>query len=172
MKKLSFALVTAFVATIVVFHFGTTSYAAENNIVVKKAYAFETAGLQKNGAAFVVLNLKEGASDDLLLGASGNIAERIELHSFEEKDGILKMVVKDAGTLSSDTTYEMSPKGDHIMLIGLKKPLAAGQSFPLTLNFKNNAAVEVDVKVKSLKDMVGHSHDHHGHHHDHGDHHH
>ena len=35
------------------------------------------------------------------------------------------------------------------MLIGLKKPLLAGESFPLTLHFKRAGDVRVDVKIEA-----------------------
>jgi periplasmic copper chaperone A len=43
-----------------------------------------------------------------------------------------------------------APNGFHIMLMGLKQPLVAGQSFPLTLTFTHAAPVTVDVKVQAL----------------------
>jgi copper(I)-binding protein len=36
------------------------------------------------------------------------------------------------------------------MLTGLPKPLAAGQTFPLTLQFQHAAPVTVQVRVRSL----------------------
>jgi copper(I)-binding protein len=47
-------------------------------------------------------------------------------------------------------TVTFTPGGTHIMLMGLKKPLAAGQSFPLTLTFTHAAPVTVEVKVRAL----------------------
>ena len=42
---------------------------------------------------------------------------------------------------------ELKPGGLHIMLVGLTRPLQAGESFPLTLTFQNAAPVTVIVKV-------------------------
>jgi periplasmic copper chaperone A len=47
-------------------------------------------------------------------------------------------------------TVALTPNSLHIMLTGLKQPLVAGQSFPLTLSFAHNPAVTVDVKVQPL----------------------
>jgi periplasmic copper chaperone A len=38
----------------------------------------------------------------------------------------------------------------HIMLIGLKKPLTAGQSFPLTLTFAKAGTRTVEVAVEKI----------------------
>jgi periplasmic copper chaperone A len=42
---------------------------------------------------------------------------------------------------------QFKPDGMHIMLLGLKHPLKAGDSFPLTLTFDKAGAVETMVKV-------------------------
>ena len=55
----------------------------------------------------------------------------------------------------------LRPSGLHIMLIGLKKPLVAGQTFPLTLRFEKAGATSVQVTVRG-KDAAampaGHAH--------------
>ena len=54
-----------------------------------------------------------------------------------------------------------APGGTHIMLMGMKQPLLAGQSFPLTLTFVHAAAVTVDVQVRGRgQQMPGGGHDH------------
>jgi copper(I)-binding protein len=40
------------------------------------------------------------------------------------------------------------------MLEGLKKPLKVGESFPLSLNFKNAGEVHLQVEVKSPQGVV------------------
>jgi hypothetical protein len=40
-------------------------------------------------------------------------------------------------------------EGYHFMLIGLKKPLNAGDKFPLTLNFEKAGRIEVSVTVQA-----------------------
>jgi len=42
---------------------------------------------------------------------------------------------------------EFKPGGMHIMLVGLKQPLKAGDSFPLTLAFQKAGAVETTVMI-------------------------
>ena len=36
----------------------------------------------------------------------------------------------------------------HVMLVGLKQPLKAGEVFPLVLNFANAGPVKVQVRVR------------------------
>jgi len=42
----------------------------------------------------------------------------------------------------------LKPGGEHIMLMGLNRPLREGQSFPLTLTFEKAGAREVAVAVE------------------------
>jgi periplasmic copper chaperone A len=44
----------------------------------------------------------------------------------------------------------LAPGGMHIMLIGLKSPLKAGQSFPLTLTFAKAGERTIDVAVEPV----------------------
>ena len=44
-----------------------------------------------------------------------------------------------------------NPNGYHLMLLGLKKPLQEGDSFPVWLTFKQAGEVKVDVRVQVPK---------------------
>ena len=59
------------------------------------------------------------------------------------------MRMREVGTIDvpAGGTVELQPGGLHLMLMGLKKPLVAGQAFPLTLRFEKAGAVEVQMKV-------------------------
>ena len=48
----------------------------------------------------------------------------------------MKMRQVDAVPLPAGQAVTLSPGGYHIMLVDLKAPLVAGQSFPLTLTFE------------------------------------
>jgi copper(I)-binding protein len=52
----------------------------------------------------------------------------------------------------------LKPGATHIMLVGLKEPLRAGQSFPLTLYFEKAGAKEVTVTVEKAGAMGRDSH--------------
>ncbi len=53
----------------------------------------------------------------------------------------------------------LSPGGYHVMLMGLKSPLKAGDSFPLTLAFEHAQPITVTVKVEAVG-ASGMEHDH------------
>jgi copper(I)-binding protein len=43
----------------------------------------------------------------------------------------------------------LAPQGLHLMLMGLEKPLVAGEHFPLTLHFAKGGDRVVEVSVQS-----------------------
>lgn len=55
--------------------------------------------------------------------------------------------------LPAGKTVSLEPGGMHIMLIGLIAPLKQGQSFPLTLSFKNGGTKEVTIAVAKVGAM-------------------
>jgi len=80
----------------------------------------------------------------------------------------MKMRALDQLELKTGQRLEMKPgAGIHIMLMGLKKPLAVGDKFPLTLNFSQAGKIETTVDVVDMKMPMkkGEMHEHHGQHH-------
>jgi copper(I)-binding protein len=62
---------------------------------------------------------------------------------------VMKMREVDGVDLPPNSKVAMQPgDGYHIMLMGLKKPLAAGDKFPMTLRFEKAGKVDVSVKVE------------------------
>ena len=56
----------------------------------------------------------------------------------------------------------LKPGGLHVMLIDLKKPLVAGQTFPLRLRFEKAGEIPVEVTVRKTGAGEGAEHLHHG----------
>ena len=145
------------------------------SIVVDKAVARATVGKMPNGAAF--LQIENKGADDALLSGSSPAAAKVEIHTMSMDGNVMKMRALDQLELKAGQKIEMKPgSGVHIMLMGLKKPLAVGDKFPLTLNFRKAGKLETTVSVvemgmpmkKGDGDMHDHDHgEHEHHHHDH-----
>jgi periplasmic copper chaperone A len=61
------------------------------------------------------------------------------------------MKMREAGQveIKPSTRLEMKPgDGYHLMLMGLRQPLKAGETFPLTLTFEKAGKAEVKVTVQ------------------------
>jgi copper(I)-binding protein len=67
---------------------------------------------------------------------------------------VMKMRQIDRLALPAGKTVQLSPGGYHLMLLGLKAPLKAGDSFPLTLKFEKAGEVTVKVRVEAAGAMT------------------
>jgi periplasmic copper chaperone A len=117
-------------------------------IAVVAPWSRPTPGAAKNGAVF--LEIKSAADEaDKLLSASGAVAENIEIHNHINDNGIMQMRRVDFIDIAEGSSTKLVPGGYHIMLLGLKQPLKAGETFKLKLTFEKAGAVEVDVAVRA-----------------------
>lgn len=97
------------------------------------------------------LKLTNKGAADRLLSARSPAADAAEIHSMTMEGDVMKMRQVDAIELASGQTVELKPGGYHLMLMGLKAPLKAGDQFPLTLKFEKAGEVVVTVKVEESK---------------------
>jgi copper(I)-binding protein len=127
------------------------------DIHIRAPLATPTPPGSKIGASYFVAE-NRGSQDDRLLRASSPASARIELHSGEiGGDGVMRMRELEALPLPAGKTVELRPgQGNHLMLMELRKPLAAGDTFPMTLEFERGGKVEVQVQVQAPKPGAAH----------------
>jgi len=140
-------------------------------------YSFATSASQKNG---VVGGGLENITDQELsiMRAESDVAERVELHTHEMDGDVMKMREVESYTVEPYDEFELGPKAEHIMLIGLKTPLKQGDVFSVRLFDEAGANIEVPVLVRAPGDIpesdddkaAHHDHDDHEHGHDHHEH--
>lgn len=165
MKKICFGIAAALLA----------QAALASGIRAENAWARETVDGMSMGGVFMKLE-NRGKQDDVLVGASTPVADKVEIHEHVHENGMMKMREKEGGVaLAQGKTLELKPGGYHVMLMGLKQTLKAGKTFPLTLQFQHGGVQKVQVKVKSnaggaQQHKHHHNHSHHGHDHKHHDH--
>jgi periplasmic copper chaperone A len=123
-------------------------------IAVIAPWSRATPGVAKNGAVFLEIKAAMDAADKLL-SASGAVAENIEIHNHINDNGIMQMRRVDSIDIAEGTSTKLVPGGYHIMLLGLKQPLKAGESFKLKLTFEKAGAIEVDVAVRPNNAAAG-----------------
>ncbi len=99
-------------------------------------------------AAYLTVR-NQGEAADRLLGADTPRAETVELHRHVHADGLMKMEPVEGGLeIPAGGELKVAPGGYHLMLFGLKEPLADGQRFPMTLHFQQAGDVTVDIAVQ------------------------
>ncbi len=120
--------------------------ASAGDIQVAEAWSRPTPPGIEVGVAYFVIDNR--GKDDRLVGVSSPVARSAELHISRMEGGVMKMEHLDAVEVRSGVPTPFEPSGRHVMLVGLKRPLKAGEAFPLVLNFANAGPVRVQVRVK------------------------
>jgi copper(I)-binding protein len=129
-------------------------------IKVQEPWARESPPTVTTGAAYMTL-VNTGQAADRLVGASGEVSATVELHTHLMEGGMMKMRPVEAIEIKPGEPAVLKPGGLHLMLIGLKKPLVAGQTFPLRLRFEKAGEIPVAVKVGQTGSGDGAEHSHH-----------
>ncbi|BBK31778.1 hypothetical protein EDC65_0581 [Stella humosa] len=119
---------------------------AATAIEIVQPWARPTAGGAKTGAAYVTLR-NPAAAADRLLSAAAPVADAVELHTVVKDGDVMRMRPVAGIDIAAGSTTRLEPGGFHIMLIGLKAPLKAGDRFPLELVFEKAGRLTADVAV-------------------------
>ena len=116
-------------------------------IAVDHPYARATGAGQRIGGGF--LTLMNGGAADRLVAAGADVSRSVELHEMKMEGDVMRMRQVDGIALQAGQTVELKPGGYHLMFVGLKAPLKAGDSFPLKLKFEKAGEVMVEVKIEA-----------------------
>ncbi len=119
-------------------------------------YARSTAAGQAMSSAY--LSLKNSGKVDKLLSVSTPVAAAVEMHSMSMDGNVMRMRQIDAIELPAGQVVELKPGGLHLMLMGLKQPLATGSQFEMTLVFEQAGPVKVQVEVAAPGGAAQHKH--------------
>ena len=121
---------------------------ADGTITIADPYAISAMPTAKTGATFMMIT-NTGGADDRLVSVSGDIAERIETHTHEAgADGMMKMIhVEDGFVIPAGGSLMLQRGAEHIMMLGLTRPLVQDETFTLTLTFEIAGDVVVEIPV-------------------------
>lgn len=126
------------------------------SIVIGHPYARSTLPGQPSGGAY--LRLENKGQADKLLSVTASVSNGVEMHLTTMDGDVMRMRQVDALDVPANQVVELRPGATHIMLVGLKAPLKAGDSFPMTLKFEKAGEVVVDVKVQAFAPASQHKH--------------
>nr|BFF02818.1 hypothetical protein GCM10020241_44930 [Streptoalloteichus tenebrarius] len=91
-----------------------------------------------------------GPAADALTGVSTPVADKAELHTMQATgNGAEKMVQINEIPLPVGQDVELRSGGQHLMLVGLKKELAAGERVPVELSFASGKRISMSLPVLS-----------------------
>ena len=118
------------------------------SMTVTEAWARPSMGMDRAGAAYLVIRNDTG-KDDALIGASSSASARAELHETSTaSDGMTGMAPVSEIPVAAGGSATLEPGGFHIMLIDLVEPLVAGQTIEITLTFRGAGEVTVTAEVR------------------------
>ena len=118
-------------------------------IDITNIWARQSFGQSKNSAIY--MDIKNSGDIDYIVDVQTDIAHMAELHKTVIESGISQMVHIDRLALPKNVDVKLKPKGLHIMLMGLEKPLKPGDDFEVTLVFEKAGKIKVKVPVKKLE---------------------
>ncbi|MDQ2078229.1 copper chaperone PCu(A)C [Marinimicrobium sp. ABcell2] len=117
-------------------------------------------GRDLTAAYFHVHNQRD--QERFLVSVSSPIAERAELHSHSEVDGMMRMRREDKVQIPAQGHQHFQPGGYHVMLLDLRRRPQTGESVELVLTFDDGSQLSVDAVAESVFDR---RHDNHHNHH-------
>jgi copper(I)-binding protein len=113
-------------------------------IEITGAHSMSTPPGTTIGGAYMSVRARDG---DVLLGAATPVADRVEMHVTERRDGTMSMRPLARADIEAGSTFVFEPGAAHFMLIGLHEPLKAGSTFTMTLQFEKAGNVATSVRV-------------------------
>lgn len=129
--------------------FSTQIFAGE--VSVTDAWSRATAPGQEVGMVGLTITSNKDAK---LIAVSSTASETSEIHTMSMDNGVMKMRQIENLPLTAKQPSTLGPGGNHLMLIGLKKPLKAGNKVALTLTVefadKTTEIIKVSAEIRAL----------------------
>ena len=103
-------------------------------VSIDQAWARATVPGQPVGAVYMAIN---SSAEVTLVQAETDAAKDVQIHTMHHHDGVMKMREQGQIHIMPGKPVALAPGGMHLMLIGLKTPLKAGESVDIKLTFKD-----------------------------------
>jgi copper(I)-binding protein len=129
-----------------------SSFPATAEVTATDAWVRGTVPAQTSTGAFMTLHSTQKAR---VVGISSPAAKGVEIHASEMHGGVMHMSALDALPLPAGKRVELKPGGYHIMLTGLARPLAAGDTVALTLVIEAAKGARQTLEVKAVVRPIG-----------------
>jgi len=102
------------------------------------------------GGAYLTITNK-GTEADRLVNISMPVANLAEIHQMAMDKGVMTMRPVQGGLeIKPGQTVVLSPGSFHIMMTGLKQPMAQGERVKATLDFAKAGKLDVELLVESM----------------------
>jgi len=123
---------------------------AQNGIAVSEAWARATPPAARTGAVYATIR-NSGGAPDRLIGIESDVADGGVIHEMTMEGDVMRMrPLTDGVVVAPGETVALAPGGLHGMLIDLKQPLKAGDTFHATAVFETAGRIEISVPVVAM----------------------
>lgn len=132
---------------------GAAGASAADVVTVANPWVRATVPGQEVAGAYMEITARSPA---VLLAAESPVAAKTELHTMAMDGGVMKMRPLAKLELPAHKTVSLTPGGYHLMLVGIRRQLKAGEKVPLRLTVRDQKGVkstlQVDAEVRALTD--------------------
>jgi periplasmic copper chaperone A len=130
-------------------HFYASDYKV-GSIEISQPWARATPKGASSGAAYMTVS-NSGTAPQRLSCVSSNAAAECQIHEMTMDGGVMKMRPVQGGLeVKPGETVTLKPGGFHVMLVGLKQPLQAGQSLGATFKVEGGDTVQVMFPIAAI----------------------
>jgi len=134
--------------------------AIAGNIEVTGAWVREAPPTSRVLAGY--MNIKNNTNNAIkLIAVSSDISKRTEMHNTVIENNMARMVELKQLSIASQKQTAFKPGGQHLMLMGISKPVRAGDVVTLQLKFENGVEKTVKADVRKVTGADPHAHHHH-----------
>jgi copper(I)-binding protein len=120
--------------------------AARADVTVDDPWVRGVVAGQSSTGAFMTIRSTEATE---LIRVSSPMAASASLHKMVMADSMMSMAPMPSLAIPAHGSVDLKPGTYHLMLIGLKGPLVAGESIPLILTFRGADRVERSMSVQA-----------------------
>ena len=121
--------------------------AAHAQVTVDKPWVRTTVAQQTTSGAFMTITSKQGGK---LVSASSPIATSVEVHEMKMDGDMMRMRPVEALPLPAGKPVELKAGAFHMMLMGLKAPVKAGDVVPIKLVVEDAEGRRETVDVSAI----------------------
>jgi len=119
------------------------------SLMIHGAYARATVPGQEVGAVYLTV-MNHGSSADRLVSASTSVAHAVQFHTMSQENNVSRMRQESGFDIPAQGELNLKSGAQHLMLVGLKGPLKAGDQFTLKLTFAKGGEREVKVPIQAF----------------------
>jgi len=142
MNKIKLIICALFVCTSI-----SVKAQEQQDVIIQDAWVAALPPSQTVTAAYLTVdNLSN--EEIVLVSASTPVAGITEMHRMSHENGMMKMGMLKNVKIPAGAHLKFEPGANHLMLINLKKPVLAGDSIPITLNFKSGKSITVNAQAR------------------------